>query len=49
LAAPELDLTFVDRMVSEFVRGREAAIPLLQAIQLTIDTCRMKLCAASAS
>jgi NADH:ubiquinone oxidoreductase subunit E len=33
LAAPELDLTFVDRMVSELGRGREAAIPLLQAIQ----------------
>ncbi|HEY1220562.1 MAG: NAD(P)H-dependent oxidoreductase subunit E [Bryobacteraceae bacterium] len=33
LAAAELDLTFVDRMVSEIGRGREAAIPLLQAIQ----------------
>jgi NADH:ubiquinone oxidoreductase subunit E len=33
LVAPELDLTFVDRIVSEFGRGREAAIPLLQAIQ----------------
>ena len=30
---PTLDLTFVDRMVSEIGRGREAAIPLLQAIQ----------------
>ncbi|MGB7758992.1 MAG: NAD(P)H-dependent oxidoreductase subunit E [Bryobacteraceae bacterium] len=30
---PELDLSFVDRMVCEIGRGREAAIPLLQAIQ----------------
>jgi len=30
---PTLDLSFVDRMVSEIGRGREAAIPLLQAIQ----------------
>jgi NADH:ubiquinone oxidoreductase subunit E len=30
---PDLDLTFVDRIVSEIGRGREAAIPLLQAIQ----------------
>jgi NADH:ubiquinone oxidoreductase subunit E len=33
LAAPDLDLTFVDRMVSKLGRGRESAIPLLQAIQ----------------
>jgi NADH:ubiquinone oxidoreductase subunit E len=32
-AAPELDLTFVDRIVSEIGRSKEAAIPLLQAIQ----------------
>ena len=32
-AAPELDLTFVDRMVSQIGHTREAAIPLLQAIQ----------------
>jgi NADH:ubiquinone oxidoreductase subunit E len=32
-AAPELDLKFVERMVSELGRGKEAAIPLLQAIQ----------------
>jgi NADH:ubiquinone oxidoreductase subunit E len=31
--APELDLTFVDQAVSQLGRGREAAIPLLQAIQ----------------
>ena len=29
----ELDLSFVDRVVSELGRGRESAIPLLQAIQ----------------
>jgi NADH:ubiquinone oxidoreductase subunit E len=34
LAAPDLDLTFVDRMVSKLGRGRESAIPLLQAIQV---------------
>lgn len=33
VAPPELDLAFVDRMVSELGRGRESAIPLLQAIQ----------------
>jgi NADH:ubiquinone oxidoreductase subunit E len=32
-ATPELDLTFVDRIVSEIGRTKEAAIPLLQAIQ----------------
>lgn len=32
-AKPDLDLTFVDRIVSEIGRGKEAAIPLLQAIQ----------------
>jgi hypothetical protein len=32
-AAPALDLTFVDQMVSQLGRSREAAIPLLQAIQ----------------
>jgi NADH:ubiquinone oxidoreductase subunit E len=32
-AAPELDLTFVDHLVSKIGRGKEAAIPLLQAIQ----------------
>ena len=31
--APELDLTFVDQMVSQIGRGKEAGIPLLQAIQ----------------
>jgi NADH:ubiquinone oxidoreductase subunit E len=31
--APELDLAFVDQMVSKIGRGKEAAIPLLQAIQ----------------
>ena len=31
--APGLDLGFVDRLVSEIGRGREAAIPLLQGIQ----------------
>jgi NADH:ubiquinone oxidoreductase subunit E len=31
--APELDLTFVDHLVSQIGRGKEAAIPLLQAIQ----------------
>ena len=31
--APELDLTFVDQIVLQFGRGKEAAIPLLQAIQ----------------
>jgi len=30
---PELDLTFVDRIVSEIGRTKESAIPLLQAIQ----------------
>jgi NADH:ubiquinone oxidoreductase subunit E len=30
---PTLDLSFVDRAVSELGRGRESAIPLLQAIQ----------------
>jgi NADH:ubiquinone oxidoreductase subunit E len=34
LVAPELDLAFVDRIVSELGRGREAAIGLLQAIQI---------------
>jgi len=33
LVAPELDLSFVDQIVGEIGRGREAAIPLLQAIQ----------------
>jgi NADH:ubiquinone oxidoreductase subunit E len=32
-AAPELDLGFVDTLVSRIGRGKEAAIPLLQAIQ----------------
>ena len=32
-AVPEPDLSFVDRIVSEIGRGKEAAIPLLQAIQ----------------
>ncbi len=32
-AAPALDLSFVDKLVSELGRGKEAAIPLLQAIQ----------------
>jgi NADH:ubiquinone oxidoreductase subunit E len=32
-ATPELDLTFVDQMVSKIGGGKEAAIPLLQAIQ----------------
>jgi NADH:ubiquinone oxidoreductase subunit E len=32
-AAPELDLSFVDQAVSKVGRGKEAAIPLLQAIQ----------------
>ena len=31
--APELDLAFVDQMVSKIGRGKEAAIPLLEAIQ----------------
>jgi NADH:ubiquinone oxidoreductase subunit E len=31
--APELDLTFVEQMVRQIGRGKEAAIPLLQAIQ----------------
>ena len=30
---PELDLTFVNHLVSKIGRGKEAAIPLLQAIQ----------------
>jgi NADH:ubiquinone oxidoreductase subunit E len=30
---PELDLSFVDQVVSKIGRGKEAAIPLLQAIQ----------------
>jgi len=30
---PELDLTFVDHLVAKIGRGKEAAIPLLQAIQ----------------
>jgi NADH:ubiquinone oxidoreductase subunit E len=33
VAAPALDLTFVDQLVSQLGRSREAAIPLLQAIQ----------------
>jgi NADH:ubiquinone oxidoreductase subunit E len=33
LVAPELDLSFVEQMVSQMGRGKEAAIPLLQAIQ----------------
>jgi NADH:ubiquinone oxidoreductase subunit E len=33
LATPELDRSFVDGIVSELGRGRESAIPLLQAIQ----------------
>jgi NADH:ubiquinone oxidoreductase subunit E len=33
-AIPELDFSFVDRMVSEIGRSKEAAIPLLQAIQI---------------
>ena len=33
VAAPALDLTFVDQMVSQLGRSKEAAIPLLQAIQ----------------
>jgi NADH:ubiquinone oxidoreductase subunit E len=33
VAAPALDLTVVDQMVSQLGRSREAAIPLLQAIQ----------------
>ena len=32
-AEPPLDLAFVDRIVAELGRGKEAAIPLLQAIQ----------------
>ena len=32
-AAPELDLSFVDQVVAKIGRGKEAAIPLLQAIQ----------------
>jgi NADH:ubiquinone oxidoreductase subunit E len=32
-AAPELDLSFVEQMVAQIGRGKEAAIPLLQAIQ----------------
>jgi NADH:ubiquinone oxidoreductase subunit E len=32
-AAPELDLSFVEQIVSQIGRGKEAAIPLLQAIQ----------------
>jgi NADH:ubiquinone oxidoreductase subunit E len=32
-AAPELDLSFVDELVSQIGRGKEAAIPLLGAIQ----------------
>jgi NADH:ubiquinone oxidoreductase subunit E len=32
-AAPELDLSFVDQAVSKIGRGKEAAIPLLQAVQ----------------
>lgn len=32
-APPELDLTFVDQIVSKIGRGKETAIPLLQAIQ----------------
>ncbi len=32
-AAPELDLSFVDQVVAQIGRGKEAAIPLLQAIQ----------------
>ena len=31
--APELDLSFVDQAVSKIGRGKEAGIPLLQAIQ----------------
>jgi NADH:ubiquinone oxidoreductase subunit E len=31
--APELDLSFIDHIVAEIGRGKEAAIPLLQAIQ----------------
>lgn len=31
--APEIDLSFVDRLVENEGRGREAAIPILQAIQ----------------
>jgi NADH:ubiquinone oxidoreductase subunit E len=31
--APELDLSFVDQVVSKIGRGKEAGIPLLQAIQ----------------
>jgi NADH:ubiquinone oxidoreductase subunit E len=33
-APPELDLVFVDQLVSQIGRGKEAAIPLLQAIQV---------------
>jgi NADH:ubiquinone oxidoreductase subunit E len=32
-APPELDLAFVDRLVEQLGRGKEQAIPLLQAIQ----------------
>ena len=32
-APPPLELSFVDKLVSELGRGKEAAIPLLQAIQ----------------
>ena len=32
-AAPEMDLSFVDQVVAQIGRGKEAAIPLLQAIQ----------------
>jgi NADH:ubiquinone oxidoreductase subunit E len=32
-AAPELDLEFVDQVVAKIGRGKEAGIPLLQAIQ----------------
>jgi NADH:ubiquinone oxidoreductase subunit E len=33
IAAPEIDLTFVDKVVQEHGRGTEAAIPILQQIQ----------------
>ena len=45
----ELDLSFVDRVVSELGRGRESAIPLLEAIQTHYRYLPDGLCAASAN
>jgi hypothetical protein len=48
-ARPTLDLSFVDRAVSELGRGRESPFRCCKRFRLTTDTCRTRLCAASAS